>query len=85
MGDDSHQVQASDDKLIAIGLQFQMKGVSKGDPKTIKQLRVDGETLMSQHPEQVCFTEDSESVQTAAELLFRTFNISEKGHALAGS
>ena len=85
MGDNSHSVSASDSRLIAIGIQFRMKGVAKGDPRTIKQLRVDGETLMSQHPTQVCCTDVADGVKLASDLLFRTFNITEKGHAMAGS
>ena len=61
-----------------------MKGLSKGEPKTLKQLRTDGQALVSEHPSQVCVVEDSEQVQSMAELLMRTFNITEKGHAMAG-
>jgi len=35
---------------MAIGLHFRMKGLSKGDPKTLKQLRSDGEALLNEHP-----------------------------------
>ena len=60
-----------------------MKGLNKGLPKTLKQLRGDGEALVREHADKVCFTEDSESVKQASELLFRTYNIAEKGHAIA--
>lgn len=60
-----------------------MKGLNKGEPKSIKQLRMDGQALMQDHAAVVCATEDAEQVKQCAELVFRTFNISEKGHAMA--
>ena len=66
-----------------IGLQFRMKGLNKGEPKSIKQLRMDGEALMQEHQGYVLATEDTDQVNQLAELLFRTFQISEKGHAMA--
>ena len=65
-------------------MHFRMKGLSKGDAKSIKQLRADGSALMSEHPQQVCLAEDVQIIDPVATLLFRTFNITEKGHAMAG-
>lgn len=61
-----------------------MKGITKGEPKTIKQLRQDTRALSMEHQGQICATEDTKAVTNVANLLFRTFNIAEKGHAMAG-
>lgn len=60
-----------------------MKGLSKGLPKSLKQLRADCGALQNEHPSHVCFSEEGHKIKEAAHLLFRTFNISEKGHAIA--
>ena len=77
-------VTGDDARTMAIGIHFRMKGLSKGEPKTLKQLRADSEALNREHPGQVCCSEELEEVKTVSDLLFRTFNISEKGHAMAG-
>ena len=60
---------------MAVGLQFRMKGLSKGEPKSMKQLRKDGQALLAEHPDQVCVSEDDVQVEQAADLLFRTYNM----------
>ena len=59
----SASVSANDGRNEAIGIQFRMKGLNKGEPKTIKQLRQDGQALMQEHSEQICATEDGDQVQ----------------------
>ena len=46
----SGSVTSDDKRLQAIGLHFRMKGLNKGDAKSIKQLRADGSALMNEHP-----------------------------------
>ena len=42
---DEHGVEANDGRKMAIGLHFRMKGINNGEPKSIKTLRTNSQTL----------------------------------------
>ena len=42
-------IGVDDGNLMAIGIQFRMKGLNKADPKTLKGLRADGQALINEH------------------------------------
>ena len=52
-------ISTDDGRNQVIGLHFRMKGLNKGEPKSIKQLRLDGEALMQEHASVICATEDA--------------------------
>ena len=65
--------EADDGNMMAIGLQFRMKGFSgkKGaliqqDPKSIKQLRADVQALQNEHQGTVSATDKVSEVDEAA-------------------
>ena len=52
-------IDSDDGRNQVVGLHFRMKGLNKGEPKSIKQLRLDGEALMQEHAGVICATEDA--------------------------
>ena len=44
-----------------------------GESKAFKQLKQDCQQLANEHPGQVCFTTENETIQQAGELIFRQF------------
>ena len=42
---EEHGIEANDGRKMAIGLHFRMKGINNGEPKSIKTLRANSQTL----------------------------------------
>ena len=84
------QEVADDPNLMAIAIEFRLKALvsvnsvasaaSGGESKAYKQLKQDCAALVEEHPSQVCFSTDANTVSQAAGLIFRQYNIEETGH-----
>ena len=89
---DASQEVAEDGNLMAIAIEFRLKALvsvnsvasatTQGESKAYKQLKQDCAALVQEHPSQVCFTTDTNTVAQAGSLIFRQYNIEETGHKI---
>ena len=91
---DASPAIAENPNLMAIAIEFRLKPLiqnnpsaqgrrSEGESKAYKQLKQDCNALITEHPDQVCFTCDPEKVTRAANMVFRQFNVEETGRNIA--